>query len=241
MLTSNSVPKKRRSAADRGISFSLTVEVPRSQENRLLAIKERVQMAKESLKLSRKSSSTQNADLLESLLLAFEEKRHGSSPQSSVSPSTPSRTSSYTLSSSMDQSTRGVLFSSPIPQRSPFPQATSTPVRTTSFAFSSLSSSPTSPETFTPRKYQLSTPSTEDDEIYMCSEGALRSLFSFFSLNLSARCYFCGNPYQPDSLVFVRQGHATSVKLFCYCGDSLLWLSSPILGGNSQKYYVNLR
>ena len=77
---------------------------------------------------------------------------------------------------------------------------------------------------------------------YMCAVNlTLNFRLFFFSVNLSARCYFCGNPYQPDSLFFQKQDHAASVKVFCSCGDSLLWLSSPILGGTSQKYYVNLR
>ena len=51
----------------------------------------------------------------------------------------------------------------------------------------------------------------------------------------------CGKPLQPDSLSFNRQSHAVSVKIFCICGDSFKWLSSPIMGGSTPKYYVNMR
>ena len=69
--------KKRRSTSDRGIQFFLNVKLPCNQESRLLGIKERIGMAKTSLNLSKGTSSTQNADLLEALLLAFEEKMQG--------------------------------------------------------------------------------------------------------------------------------------------------------------------
>ena len=69
----SSAPKKRRST-DRGVHFSFNIELPRPQESRLLGIKGRLKMAKGSLNLTKATSSTQNADLMEALLLAFEEK-----------------------------------------------------------------------------------------------------------------------------------------------------------------------
>ena len=68
-----SVPKKKR-PTDRGPQFSFNIEVPRAQESRLLGIKDRIKMAKGSLNLTKATTSTQNADLMEALLLAFEEK-----------------------------------------------------------------------------------------------------------------------------------------------------------------------
>ena len=68
-----SAPKKRRSTGERGIQFSLNVELPRNQESRLLGMKDCIKMAKSCLNLSNATSSTQNGDLLEALLLAFEE------------------------------------------------------------------------------------------------------------------------------------------------------------------------
>ena len=78
-------PKKRRSTGERGIQFSLNVELPRNQESRLLVMKDRIKMAKSCLNLSKATSSTQNADLLEALLLAFEEKVQRSKETSCVS------------------------------------------------------------------------------------------------------------------------------------------------------------
>ena len=68
-----SVPKKKH-PTDRGPQFSFNIEVPRTQESRLLGIKDRIKMAKGSLNLTKATTSTQNADLMEALLLAFEEK-----------------------------------------------------------------------------------------------------------------------------------------------------------------------
>ena len=80
----SNAPKKRRSTAERGIQFSLNVELPRNQESRLLGMKDRIKMAKSCLNLSKATSSTQNADLLEALLLAFEEKVQRSKETSCV-------------------------------------------------------------------------------------------------------------------------------------------------------------
>ena len=238
----SNAPKKRRSTGERGIQFSLNVELPRNQESRLLGMKYRIKMAKSSLNLSKATSSTQNADLLEALLLAFEEKVQRSKETSCVSSLLANQLSSSSFSSSSSES----------PQSFPRPVATSTPRSRTSLAFdvpvseSPEPSSHSAPESspspvFRPQKFQISTQATQDDPIYFVSEGALRSLFSFFTAKLMAKCCFCGKDYDAESLSFKRQGHAVSVNMSCLCGDSMKWLSSPIMGGPIPKYYVNMR
>ena len=107
---------------------------------------------------------------------------------------------------------------------------------------SSQSALEASPRTvFRPQKFQISTQATQDDPIYLASEGALRSLFSFFTGKLMAKCCFCGKDFDAESVSFKRQGHAVSVNISCLCGDSMKWLSSPIMGGPKPKYYVNMR
>ena len=184
MFASNpaAATKKHRSADERGLQFSINIELLRSQDNWLLAIKDRLKMANDSLKLSKKTSKTQNTDLIAILLLAFEEKmqrREGSSSfslqssTSSTSTSSSSSCSSHSDCSSIGQPVRSAPFSSPIPQHSSFCRAMSTPVTHSSAFYSPSALSPTSPQEIYPRKFQLSTPATEDDEIYLCSEGAL--------------------------------------------------------------------
>ena len=234
-------PKKRRSTGERGIQFSLIVELPRNQESRLLGMKDRIKMAKSCLNLSKATSSTQNADLLEALLLAFEEKVQRSKETSCVSSLVANQLSSSACTSSSSES----------PQSFPRPVATSTPRSRTSLTFddpvsespvpSSQSASELSPPVFRPQTFQISTQATQDDPIYFVSEGALRSLFSFFAAKLKAQCCFCGKKYDEESLSFKRQGHAVSVNMSCLCGDSIKWLSSPIMGGPIPKYYVNMR
>ena len=62
----NRVPEKRNP------HFSLTVEVKKGDECRLEGLRDRVERAKSLLGITRKTSSTQNADLLEALLGYFE-------------------------------------------------------------------------------------------------------------------------------------------------------------------------
>ena len=241
----SNAPKKRRSTGERGIQFSLNVELPRNQESRLLGMKYRIKMAKSSLNLSKATSSTQNADLLEALLLAFEEKVQRSKETSCVSSLLANQLSSSSFSSFSSSSSES-------PQSFPRPVATSTPRSRTSLAFdipvsespepSSQSALESSPSTvFRPQKFQISTQATQDDPIYLASEGALRSLFSFFTGKLMAKCCFCGKDFDAESISFKRQGHAVSVSISCLCGDSMKWLSSPIMGGLIPKYYVNMR
>ena len=172
-------PKKRRSTGELGIQFSLNVELPRNQESRLLGMKDGIKMAKSCLNLSKATSRTQNADLLEALLLAFEEKVQRSKETSGVSSLLANQLSSSASTSSSSESPQS--FSRPI--------ASSTPRSRTSLAFddpvsespepSSQSASESSPPVFRPQTFQISTQATQDDPIYFVSEGALRSLFSF--------------------------------------------------------------
>ena len=234
-------PKKRHLTGERGIQFSLNVELPCNQDSRLLGMKDRIKMAKSSLNLSKATSSTQNADLLEALLLAFEEKVQRSKETSCVSSLLANQLSSSACTSSSSES----------PQSFPRPVATSTPRSQTSLTFddpvsespvpSSQSASKSSPPVFWPKTFQILTQATQDDPIYFVSEGALRSLFSFFAAKLKAQCCFCGKKYDEESLSFKRQGHAVSVNMSCLCGDSIKWLSSPIMGGPIPKYYVYMR
>ena len=62
----------RRDPAERNPHFSLTIEVKKDQQSRLEAIKQRLSNAKSALGIDRKSSTTQNADLIERLLSYFE-------------------------------------------------------------------------------------------------------------------------------------------------------------------------
>ena len=121
----SNAPKKRRSTGERGIQFSLIVELPHNQESRLLGMKDRIKMAKSCFNLSKATSSTQNADLLEALLLAFEEKVQRYKETSSVSSLLANQLSSSACTSSSSES----------PQLFPRPVATSTPRARTPLAF----------------------------------------------------------------------------------------------------------
>ena len=71
----NKLLNAKRKPEDRHPRFSWTIEVGIDEGDRLNSIRERIQAAKETLGISRKSSATQNADLLENLLDIFESSR----------------------------------------------------------------------------------------------------------------------------------------------------------------------
>ena len=190
-------------------------------------------MAKGSLNLMKAAtSSTQNADLMEALLLEFEEKM----VRRSFS------TSSLQLSTSTTESSNSSTPS--IIQPVSIPAASSTPRSRISLPFSapvSPISPPLAVAEHIPQRSQITAPVAENDPIYLYSEGALCTLFSFFSDTLSTKCCYCGKPLDSDSLLFNKQSHVVSVTISCVCGDSFKWLSSPIMGGSPAKYYVNMR
>lgn len=138
-------------------------------------------MAKCALNLTKATSNSQNADLMEALLLALEEKIERRSNISSLLSlqSTPMADSASSSCSSTSRS---------LTQPVPIPVATSTPRSRTSLPFSDPVSPITSQQHAEevessrcyPHKSQISTPATENDHIYLCSEEALRTLFSFF-------------------------------------------------------------
>ena len=234
-----SAPKKWRSS-DCGVQFSLNFELPRTHENRLLGIKERIKMAKCALNLTKATSNSQNADLMEALLLALEEKIERRSNISSLLSvqSTPMTDSASSCSSTSRSLTQPV----------PIPVATSTPRSRTSLPFSDPVSPITSQQhaeevessRYNPHKSQISTPATENDHIYLCSEGALRTLFSFFPIRYRPSAVIAENR---SSLIQFHSADRVMQCLwkFCVCGDSFKWLSSPIMGGSTPKYYVNMR
>ena len=173
------VPKKRRSTGDRGVQYSINIELPRDQESRLLGIKGRVKMAKSALNLTKATSSTQNADLLEALLLAFEEKMQRRNIITSPRMSSPRSCTISTPSTSQ--------IGSPV-------VTTSTPKSRTSLPFSTPVSPIQPPESstlqssFSPQKFQVSTPVKEDDQIYLCSEEVLHTVSFFY-------CYIVGEMF----------------------------------------------
>ena len=62
----------RRDAAEKIPHFSLTIEVKKDHQSRLELIKQRINNAKPALGIDRKTSTTQNANLMETLLSYFE-------------------------------------------------------------------------------------------------------------------------------------------------------------------------
>jgi len=74
----------RRDPAERNPHFSLTIEVKKDHQSRLELIKQRINNTKSALGIDRKTSTMQNADLMERLLSCFE-MIHPSAVESSSS------------------------------------------------------------------------------------------------------------------------------------------------------------
>ena len=126
---SQSLQRKRRSTQDR-LQFSFNVELPREQETRYFGIKDRIKMARSAMNLSKATSRTQNADLIEAMLLAFEEKMQ----RRSETLATLTRSS---LSSPSVGNQSSLSLSSSSAQPAPMPIAMSTPRSRTSLPFNS--------------------------------------------------------------------------------------------------------
>ena len=162
-----SVPKKKR-PTDWGPQFSFNIEVPRTQESRLLGIKGRKKMAKGSLNLTKATKSTQNADFMEVLLLDFEEKIEGK------------RLTSSGLSLSSTGSPNPSPLSTPsAAARFSTPSASSTPSSRISLPFADPFSPISPPQAeCTPQRMQITAPLAGNKSIYLCSEVSLRTLYT---------------------------------------------------------------
>jgi len=149
------------------------------------------------LGIDRKTSSSQNADLLEQLLNYFELVKSsvissGSSPAASTI-STPSEP---------------------------------------------LTPSSTTQEQRHPQKRQIYVDATVDNPCFVCTGESLKSLVNYFTYN--SHCEFCGDDYKLSALSMSKQGHVCRLEVPCGCGDSVVWLSSGLLG-HPAKYVANVR
>jgi len=238
MAQQHTCTKKKR------LQFSLNIELPLGEESRLQSIKERLQTCKKKLGLSKKSSSTQNADLIETLLLAFEYDYLKSSNSISSISSTESPTSptSFRISPLRSRDlncppTPGSFIPLSHYVLCTPPLSASTPRQDKPAAKTQDKSS----QRYVPRTEQVTTPASKNDQIILCTEGSLQSLVSFFVKN-QGKCTFCQQPFIASSTTFARQGHCATMTVECLCLDKLKWLTSPMMaGGSIVKYYVNMR
>ena len=178
-----------------------TVEVKNGNEGRLEDIRGRLNNAKALLGIDRKTSSTQNADLLEALLSYFE-----------------------LMKGSVASSSNTVLTTVESSQATPV-----TPVRASSIQATSDKK---------PRKRQIYVDSVVDDPYFICTGKGLTALVKYFAEK--PKCEFCYEEYQRSRMNMSRQGHVCRLEVPCFNADSVLWLSSGVLG-HPAKYVANVR
>lgn len=177
------------------------MEVKREDETRLQSLRCRLDHAKSLLGIDRKTSSTQNADLLERLLNCFE----------LVMPSAVNLRPSPTASTSSVQ---------PPPKHSmELEQEHQRPARR-------------------PQKRQIYVDASVDDPFFVCTGESLKSLVKYFTRN--SQCEFCCGDCQLSGLSLSKQGHVCRLELPCVCDDSVVWLSSGLLG-HPAKYAANVK
>ena len=192
----NKLTNAKRYPEDRNHHFSWTVEVKKGEKDRLERLKDRLNQAKSRLRINRKTSSTQNADLLEHLLHCFD----------LVQPSVIS--------------------------------ARSSSVASTTSASSETVQPSTVPEQRRPQRRHIYVDGTVDDPHFICTVESLKALTKYFSGN--PECEFCGGEYVWSEMTFSKQGHVCCMQVPCPCNDSVVWLSSGILG-HPAKYIANVR
>ena len=190
-MENNKRSNANRDPEKRNLHWSLSVEVKREDEDRLHSLRSRWENAKSLLGINRKTSSTQNADLLEKLLDCFEVQK------SLVQPVTQTQTPSAIEADSEPQHGRSQ-----------------------------------------PRKRQIYVDTAVDDPCFICTGESLKSLVKYFTSN--PQCEFCGGDINFSAMSFTNQGHVCRLEVPCVCSDSVVWLSSGILG-HPAKYFVNVR
>ena len=164
------------------------------------------------LNLTKTSTSTVNADLLEELLAVWFDYANKNGP----APLPNKRTVTHKHSMPNDS-----------------------PDSDYDCMMKSLSSSGV-PESLLNPRLQLRTPAPLDDAIYPVSHSALRRLINYFVVDNGVVC-MCERRLDPASLELERTskyGHACKATFKCSNKHSVQWFSSPSLSG---KYYVNLR
>ena len=207
----NKLSNAKRDAKDRNPHFSLTVEV-KGDDSRLECLRGRLDRAKSLLGIDRRSSSTQNADLLEKLLYCFE----------LVTPSAIDAELGSPSSSSSCNISKPSTFS-------PFGGVQPPQSHRSSVEFL---------EHRRPSKRQIYVDASVDDPCFVCTGESLKSLVKYFSSN--PQCEFCCGDFNFSDISFTQQGHVCRLEVPCVSSDSVVWLSSGIVG-HPAKYCANVR
>ena len=99
-------------------------------------------------------------------------------------------------------------------------------------------SSSIEPENRRPQKRQIYVDAAVDDACFICTGESLKSLVKYFTIN--CQCEFCGGDYKWSGMSFSKQGHVCRLEVPCVCNDSVVWLSSGVLG-HPAKYFANVK
>ena len=185
----------KRDPEQRNPHFSFTVEVGKGEESRLENIQRRLSNAKLALGIDWKTTSTQNADVLEGILSAFEMMRPSAAEKSPSSPTSSSTSTVTEEHPARDRLTSSCNVRRPTPTR--HPRKRQIYVEATADDWS----------------YVCTGEALRSLVQYFVNRGSY-----------SARCEFCGGPYKMGSFHLSRQNHVCRLMLSCWCNDSVVWL-----------------
>ena len=196
------------------IRYSIQLEVEAGMEERLEALKSKIQRVKSALRITSRTPMG-NLLMMERLLSSFEEFER----------------------SQMVTSTSQSLFMPPMQQPSPQP-FTSCSKKIDAQTQTDVSD----PYILaygenTTGKFDIHTESMENEDYFISSNAAVRSLVSTMA-EYGGRCPLCGYPLELPSFGTIKHGHVALVSVGCVAGHSLRWNTSSIIGG---KYTANLR
>ena len=196
------------------IRYSIQLEVEAGMEERLEALKSKIQRVKSALCITSRTPMG-NLLMMERLLSSFEEFERSQMVTSA---------SHYLFSPAMQQ---------PSPQ--PFPLCLEKIDAQTQTDISDPYILAYGENTT--GKFDIHTQSMENEDYFISSNAAVRSLVSTMA-QYGGRCPLCGYPLELPSFGAIKHGHVALVSVGCVAGHSLRWNSSSIIGG---KYTANLR
>ena len=197
------------------IRYSIQLEVEAGMEERLEALKSKIQRVKSALRITSRTPMG-NLLMMERLLSSFEEFER----------------------SQMVTSTSQSLFYTPSMQQ-PSPQ----PFPSCSEKIDAQTQTDVSDPYIlaygenTTGKFHIHTQSMENEDYFISSNTAVRSLVSTMA-QYGGRCPLCGYPLELPSFGTQQHGHVALVSVGCVAGHCLRWNTSSIIGG---KYTANLR
>ena len=194
-------PKLTPTRAQR-IRLSIQLEVEAGMEERLEALKSKIQRVKSALRITSRTPMG-NLLMMERLLSSFEE-----------------------FERSQMATTGGQSWFLQPPSPQPFSSKKADAQTQTDIADPYILAHGEN----TTGKFDIHTRSSENEDYFISSNDAVRNLVSTMA-QYGGKCPLCGYPLELPSFDTIQHGHVALVSVGCVAGHCLRWNSSSITGG----------